>query len=136
LKIIINDGDKMKMTNISVISLLLLSLIVVGLTNAQYTNSTTTPIVGSPNSIFCSIYKSLNLQVYEMPLILTFVGGGAVVIAYEAFKRMALQKEEKEGVADADLSQVMSRTYTTIILVIIIVAAVVIILSIAPLIAC
>jgi len=126
----------MKMTNISVISFLLLSLIVVGLTNAQSTNSTTIPIVGAPNSIACTIYKSLNLQSYEMPLILTFVAGGAVVIAYEAFKRMALQKEEKEGVADADLAQVMSRTYTTIILVIIIVAAVVILLSVAPLIAC
>jgi len=136
LKIIINDGDKMKMTNISVISFLLLSLILVGLTNAQSTNSATTPIVGAQNAIACTIYKSLNLQAYEMPLILTFVGGGAVVIAYEAFKRMALQKEEKEGAGDADLAQVMSRGYTTIILVIIIVAAVVTLLSIAPLIAC
>ena len=126
----------MKMQNVFVTSLLLLSLIMVGLANAQSTNSTSIPIVGSPNSIACTIYKSLNLQTYEMPLILTFVAGGAVVIAYEAFKRMALQREEKEGVADADLAQVMSRTYTTIILVIIIVAALVILLSVAPLIAC
>ena len=126
----------MKMTNISVISFLLLSLIVIGLTNAQSTNSTNVPIVGSQNSIMCTVYKSLNLQAYEMPIILSVVVGGAIIIGYEAFKRMALQKEEKEGVPEADVERVMSRLYTIMILVGVVIVAVVIALTAAPLIVC
>jgi len=137
LKSVISNGDKMKMQNVFVTSLLLFSLIAVGLANAQSTNSTSIPIFGSPNSVACTIYKSLNMQTYEMPSILAFIAIGTVIIAYEAFKKMALEKEEKEGGIDsAELSHMMSRIYTIIFLVIIIVGSLVTFMTVMPLIAC
>jgi len=126
----------MKMTNISVISFLLLSLIVVGLTNAQSTNSTNVPLVGSQNSLMCTVYNELHVQTYEMPIILTVVLVGALIIGYEAFKRMALQREEKEGVAEADVERVMSKIYTTMILTGIVIGVVIIALTAGRLIVC
>jgi len=103
---------------------------------AQATNSTSTPLIGSPNSALCQFYKTQNLSAYQTPLIALTIIGGATIIGYEAFKRLSAEREEKEEGGEADLAKIMSRSMSIIILTGIIMAVIVVVLAMFPIALC
>jgi len=99
-------------------------------------SSSSTPLLYNPNSVMCKLYKALNLASYQAPAIgiIILISGG--IIAYEAFRILAIRKEEKEGNSEADLNNLMSKIYTTGILSGIIMVVFLLIVTLAPMIAC
>jgi len=99
-------------------------------------SSSSTQFLGSPNSVMCTIYKSLNLANYQAPAIGIIVLMAGVIIAYESFRILAIRKEEKEGNSEADLNNLMTKIYTTGILSGIIIVILLLIVTLSPMIAC
>jgi len=127
----------MRAQKLSIISFALLFLVIgMNFAIAQSTNSTSTPLIGAPNSALCSFYKTQNLSSYQTPLIALTVIGGAAIIGYEAFKRLAAEQESKEGVGEADLSKIMSRSMIIMILTGIIMAVIIVVIAMIPIALC
>jgi len=103
---------------------------------ADPTNSTSTPLIGAPNSALCQFYKTQNLSAYQTPAIALTIIGGATIIGYEAFRRLTAEREEKEEGGEADLAKIMSRSMTIIILTGIIMAVIVVVLAMFPIALC